>query len=325
MFATRGYENQKDTWIDHILYSGEHGKIHPTGAFNSVAAEWKVASDHWPIWQAFHTSLPTTDPPTRATKATKRPEIPLTDYRQIAEFERHLDKIIKRIPYEGDNDAEAETYLDNVSKFIVDTTATLNAKYHKKSRDVYKDGVSPQFLLTSWHLQAIIEIRRRLTGEKGRFKWDSRTRQVKEIQAIFEGIVTQATGLGLQKAETMEILTQTDRGPHWWAEAGTLTPAQCDDEIKRIKKLLHGRQRKEARLKWKQRNASLTVHAQTGRIGKIIKTVLGQHAGRKHRDGLNLDTLKEADKTHVTPETVHDAATRHFNEWFVVSGGGWSN
>ena len=53
--------------------------------------------------------------------------------------------------------------------------------------------------------------------------------------------------------------------------------------------------------------------AEQGKTGKIIKAVLKAQAGRKHRDGLNLDVIKDgAGKHYVTPESVHSAATTGF-------------
>ena len=159
-FATRGHEHQRDAWIDHIIYWGNAAQIRPLGAFNSVEAGWKVASDYWPLWTAFQSAMPTTSMPVRPKKSHKRPEIPLDDHRQVAEFQHTLDTIIWKIPYTGDSYAEAEEYLNNITEFIVDTAALTNANNRKRARDKYKDGVSPQFLLTSWHLQIVIEIRR---------------------------------------------------------------------------------------------------------------------------------------------------------------------
>ena len=56
-----------------------------------------------------------------------------------------------------------------------------------------------------------------------------------------------------------------------------------------------------------------------GKAGKIIKNVLKAHAGRKHRDGLNLDTIKDGTGlTHVTPQAVHQASNNHFQDWYSM-------
>ena len=98
IFATRGHENQGDTWIDHIIYWGDATQLRPIGAFNSDEAGWKVASDHWPLWTAFHAAMPTTPMPVRPQLSHKRPEIPLHDFKQLAEFQHRLDTIIRKIP-----------------------------------------------------------------------------------------------------------------------------------------------------------------------------------------------------------------------------------
>ena len=54
------------------------------------------------------------------------------------------------------------------------------------------------------------------------------------------------------------------------------------------------------------------MNAKTGRIGHTIKSVLGEHAGRKHKDGLNLETLRDKDVIHIDPEVIHESATNWF-------------
>ena len=63
----------------------------------------------------------------------------------------------------------------------------------------------------------------------------------------------------------------------------------------------------------------LTVpYNEKGKTGRIIKAVLQTLAGRKHQDGANLETVHDSNTTHVTPETVHTAATAHFKEWYAM-------
>ena len=82
---------------------------------------------------------------------------------------------------------------------------------------------------------------------------------------------------------------------------------------------MHGRKRSDNRRKWKLRTAWLEKMQEQGKAGKIIKSVLKAHAGRKHRDGLNLDTVKDsAGTTYVTPAAVHHAGNAHFNDWYAM-------
>ena len=80
---------------------------------------------------------------------------------------------------------------------------------------------------------------------------------------------------------------------------------------------MHGRRRSDTRRSWKQQTAWLEKMAVQGKSGKIIKAVLKAHAGRKHRDGLNLDTVKDkTGRTHVTPLGVHNVANDEFKDWY---------
>ena len=104
---------------------------------------------------------------------------------RLPEFQHRLDIIIPKIPYTDDSYADAEEYLDNITKFIVDTAVLTNANHRKCARDWYIDCVSLQFPLTSWHLQTIIEFRLHLTGQKHRTGWTNILQQRCEIQGLY--------------------------------------------------------------------------------------------------------------------------------------------
>ena len=207
-----------------------------------------------------------------------------------------------------------------MSKFIVDTTEEVNNTYRSPSpRGTYKDGFSPEFLTNKWHLQAVIEIRRHLLGKKGRRRWCSSRERNRDLRLIISTLHNRSRSLGLSDKTVMNIFKETKRGPDWWLEQEMLRVEDCEDEIRTLKKLMHGRKRSDNRRKWKRRTAWLEKMQEQGKAGKIIKSVLKAHAGRKHRDGLNLDTIKDGTGfTHVTPQAVHQAGTHHFQDWYSM-------
>lgn len=147
-FITRGHEQDHGTWIDHILHLGDQHNIEVLGAFNSQNSEWEGVTDHRPLWIHYATHLPTTDIPVRPQDLKPRIELPITDKRQVKDFQHKLESIISSIPYDGTDTQEAEQYLEQLTTYIVNTTEDINTQYRiTDTRGCFKDGLSPVFLI----------------------------------------------------------------------------------------------------------------------------------------------------------------------------------
>jgi hypothetical protein len=178
-------------------------------------------------------------------------ELPLGDRRQIRDFQDRLNDVVTQIPYDGEDKFAAEQYLEQLTSFIVDSTEQINNTYRRhQQRDHFKDGLSPEFLIHKWHLQAIIEIRRHLLGKKGRNRWPSLRDRQRDLRLIFATLKQRVLGLGLSKAKVTSTLTETKKGPEWWITQDMITADHCDTEIKALKQLMHGRKRSDMRRKW---------------------------------------------------------------------------
>ena len=316
-FFTRGHELEDGSWIDHILHTGDTEYIDILGAFNSRGTEWEGVTDHRPLWAHFSTHQPSTEMPIRPQKLKGKVELPLGDKRQIQDFSKRLTTVVSQIPYDGDDSKAAELYLENLSKFIVDTTEDINNTYNTSTRDTYKDGYSPEFMIKKWHLQAIIEVRRHLLGKKGRNRWCTFQDRQRDLRLIFTTLRNRASGLGLSQHKVDKILSETDKGPTWWIQQAALYVDICDAEIRALKANMHGRRRQDIRRKWKAKTKWLEGLQEQGKARQIIKQVLKSNAGRKHTTGLNLDTVRDATgRIFVTPQSVHQTSTDHFREWY---------
>ena len=316
-FFTRGHELDDGTWIDHILHSGDTDHIDILGAFNSRGTEWEGVTDHRPLWAHYSTHQPSTEMPIRPQKLKARVELPLGDKRQIQDFSNRLKTVVSQIPYEGEDSQAAELYLEQLSKFIVDTTEDINNSYSTGTRDSYKDGYSPEFMIKKWHLQAIIEVRRHLLGKKGRNRWCTFQDRQRDLSLIFTTLRNRASGLGLTQHRVDKILNETGKGPSWWINQASLFVDICDAEIRALKANMHGRRRQDIRRKWKARTKWLEGLQEKGKARQIIKQVLKANAGRKHTTGLNLDTVRDTNgRIYVTPQSVHRTSTDHFREWY---------
>ena len=316
-FFTRGHELDDGTWIDHILHSGDTEHLDILGAFNSRGSEWEGVTDHRPLWAHYSTHQPSTEMPIRPQKLKARIELPLGDKRQLQDFHNRLNSVVSQIPYDGEDSKDAELYLEQLSKFVVDTTEDINDSYSSGTRDSYKDGNSPEFMVKKWHLQAIIEVRRHLLGKKGRNRWCTFQDRQRDLNIIFTTLRSRSSGLGLSQIKVDKILAETGKGPTWWLQQSALFADTCDAEIRALKANMHGRRRQDIRRKWKARTKWLEGLQEKGKARQIIKQVLKANAGRKHTTGLNLDTVRDTDgRTYVTPQSVHQASTAHFREWY---------
>jgi hypothetical protein len=146
-FVTRGHELDDGTWIDHILHSGDPEHLDVIGAFNSRGSEWEGVTDHRPLWAHYTTHAPSTELPVRPQRLRPRVELPLGDKRQLTDFNARLSAVVSQLPYDGEDAHAAELYLENLTKFMVDTTEDINHTYRKTPRDPYKDGFSPEFMI----------------------------------------------------------------------------------------------------------------------------------------------------------------------------------
>ena len=317
IFTTRGHELDEGTWIDHILHCGHIEDIEVLGAFCSQGIEWEGVTDHRPLWAVYKTALPSTPMPVRPQALQSRVELPLTDRGQVEQFQTRIRRIVAQIPYVGVSDQEAEHYLDNLSRHMVDTVADINAARRRPPAS-YKDGFSPAFVTHKWHLRMLIEIRRHVLGNKGRRRWMTQRDRRRDLTLLLHTLQARTQSLLISQDTLTNTLCATGKAPEWWL-SNDFTLPDVDAEIRNIKRLLHGRRRRDARMAWTRRTAFLEHMREIGATGKIIKTVLKSLAGRKHHTTVNYDTLRGADGTvYVTPEEVQRQGTQHFAQWYAL-------
>ena len=182
----------------------------------------------------------------------------------------------------------------------------------------FKDGYSPEFMLRKWHLCAVLNIRRHLTGQHGKTRWVSLARFQNNICYVYQVLRSRASGLGLSTTRVQDILRGGDES--YWIDLGaSLSVAHCTNLIINLKRALHGRKRQEMRLASSGYSAWVEQMREQGRAGKVIKAVLGSHAGRKHQDGLSLDTLRLPGVGLVgDPQQIHSLTTAHFVQHYAL-------
>jgi hypothetical protein len=93
----------------------------------------------------------------------------------------------------------------------------------------------------------------------------------------------------------------------------------CDEAIRTLRLKLQGRARTDMRLAHKGFMSFIEANREKGRLKPIVKAILGTHAGRKHQDGLTMDTVTTDDgETIGDPEAVHSLWTRTFKAFYTM-------
>jgi hypothetical protein len=139
-----------------------------------------------------------------------------------------------------------------------------------------------------------------------------------ELPDILEMWETTVEGLDVSDIQRTEIANNLCHPLQWWKTI-TVIPqiALIDDDIDRLKTLLHGTSRTEMR-----RRISLNIRKREdarreGKWKKVIGSLLGNLAGRRHQPGIDLDMITpDGRKILGEPEEIHQTITDKFEEWF---------
>ena len=96
------------------------------------------------------------------------------------------------------------------------------------------------------------------------------------------------------------------------------TAAQIDEDMCKIKYLIHGSQRREYRRRI-NRNIRVREDLRKDRKWrKVLSSVLGIKAGRKHQEGVDLNMLEKDGEVIGDPLSAHSAITDNFEkDWFA--------
>ena len=153
------------------------------------------------------------------------------------------------------------------------------AKPHRSS---FKDGWSPEYIAIKAHLTALTEIRRHLQGANHRPKWHASFIPIGIKREVDKWINT----ISRYKAEERERFMSfiPDRGPSYWRTVSTANVPSliqhCSLDMARLLTRIHGRQRAELRTNISAAVATRERHLQEGRLGKVIKSILGTEQKR---------------------------------------------
>jgi len=220
------------------------------------------------------------------------------------------------------DDMDIEEIMEYMQKMNMRMANTVKKLYHRagqdKQRSSHKDGWSPTFIFYKSHLTALVMIRRHITGQKGRKRWRDAADMKTDLELILADWDNKTIGLDLSDEQKSTINNSIARNRTWWSEVASL-PAlfDIDADMKRIKLLLHGANRREYRRRINAHVRAREDKRKEGKWGHVLNSVLGTLRGRKGQDQTDLNTVKS--KAGVMSEdaaAAHKMITEEFQESF---------
>ena len=116
------------------------------------------------------------------------------------------------------------------------------------------------------------------------------------------------------------LMHLTGKGPEYWRlMVGIPKVEDIDADIQTLKSKMHGQLRTDLRSSINYHCARRETMRELGKTRVVLKSVLGRIGSRKHQDQLFLGAVKESStRVDVTPLEVHEALTRHFQNWYAM-------
>ena len=240
--------------------------------------------------------------------------------RCVKEKATELRDALRRVTTVAVTPEEAEQALEEATAFTVQLVRSINSENGKRQGCRRKDGYSPEYVLRKLHLSGVIEIRRRLTGQRQKSKWADYVSVKAGIDYIFRVIQSRGTSMGITQEMVKTILNVDRASPDYFLSLPSSPSTQaCDEAIRTLRLKLQGRARTDMRLAHKGFMSFIEANREKGRLKPIVKAILGTHAGRKHQDGLTMDTVTTDDGDIIgDPEAVHSLWTRTYKAFYTM-------
>jgi hypothetical protein len=179
----------------------------------------------------------------------------------------------------------------------------------------HKDGYSPEYVLRKFHLAAVLEIRRHITGQNQmKDRWVGYHSIQNNVRHVFHKLDKLANQLRISNTDRHRILNIPNASLDFWLScpAGP-TEILCTNAIKCLRSKLHGRQRTDMRLAHKGYMSFIESQREQGKLRSVIRAILGANAGRKHTDSIPLEVVASSDgKIITTPAELHKECTNHY-------------
>ena len=317
----RFHTHQSGSWIDHVLHMGPLGHIDILAAHVSTGVEWKGITDHRPISATYRVSLPSTSKPVLAIPPPKRPELNRSDPRALADFDEAMRKYVEAHPYTATSMDEAGEYLFRLERATVRIVSRLDKNFGRsRARSSHKDGWSPHYAAMKIHLQTLLQMRRHTLGQHKCKQWKLPDEARHGISRLVDMWQARCDSLTTPDGAIESLMHLTGKGPEYWRlMVGIPKVEDIDADIQTLKSKMHGQLRTDLRSSINYHCARRETMRELGKTRVVLKSVLGRIGSRKHQDQLFLGAVKESStRVDVTPLEVHEALTRHFQNWYAM-------
>ena len=303
--------------IDHLLLSQPcHGEITRAGVL--TGSFFGSVSDHRPVllglrlWEGACSAFPSLNALQRPV--SRSADLDLSNLPLVQDFQAHL---LSSLPAPPANPAEAGEALKQLS---IQSASWLASRPMRKGHNTHRrrrfDGWSPGAMALKANLAAVLEIQAHLRGYGGHPLWKTQADMDSHLPPILQAWESTVRDLRwADPADPHRFLDCTGMGPGGWRTASLREishPLFCTELIRKLRRMLHGRQRLLLRREISAHSARLEALRAEGKIGKVIRSVLQEDS-----ELYALETLSLPGQATLTDHRlIHNAVTEHFYQWY---------
>jgi len=182
---------------------------------------------------------------------------------------------------------------------------------------------SPTYNVLFKQLTVFQETLRRLCGQHGRERWRTNTQKQQGILKFIKHWQSAPDAYKYTNKEKEDLLNRTGKSPQYWItanESNSITPRVINQEIRSIKKKMHARQRGEDRKQMKDAIAEREVKRISGKLKKVLNSMVNQQINTYDMETLNLDINNLVQSSAM----IHKQITEWFSKWFTMERQGVS-
>ena len=303
--------------IDHLLLSQpSHGEITRAGVL--IGSFFGSVSDHRPVllglrlWEGACSAFPSLNALQRP--ASRSVDLDLSNLSLVREYQAYL---LSSLPAPPANPAEAGEALKQLS---IQSASWLSSRPSRKGHNTHRrrrfDGWSPGAMALKANLAAVTEIQAHLRGYGGYPLWKHQAEMDIHLPPILHAWERTVRSLRWDDpADIHRFLDCTGMGPGGWRTASLREishPLFCAVLIRKLRRMLHGRQRLLLRREISAHTARLEALRAEGKIGKVIRSVLQEDSELYALESLSLP----GQATLTDHRLIHNTVTAHFQQWY---------
>ena len=248
-------------------------------------------------------------------------ELDLTDKKLELRFSRGMVRMMASEELAEKSRHDPAAALEYISLETVKWVKKISGS-KKGGKRARKNGWSPQFIGMKCYLLMLTEMRRHLTGAARRRKWMGEREEMlgtEHLVASWIAGVTRSMTLATASPEEnrdsiQDILGVTGFGPQHWLEFAGDRLQKVEEETDRIKACVQGNRRRELRRSINKRVNHREDLREAGKIGKVIKSVLGTQ-----REFFGMDSVRDLRGNLVTDAVdIFNTFGEFWEEWYAA-------